>query len=549
MRTNEPEPKMPTFRSRVWGRAPFALGVLTLVIVLSGSAAPAFAVGYVALGDSLAVGVGDNVEGGYVERYRDAAANDLDTAVVLQNLAVGGSTSADLLATLTVDASVRNAVSTADIVTFDIGGNDILIALFAFAGGTCGGTDGQDCLRQALDGFVQNWSLILAELRALNPGAMIRTMTYYNPFVVDLTPGDGTAVAWKPYFVELNKTIRTSASAFGIAVADAALAFNGSKGTKDPIEAGYIDPDHIHPSPSGHALLADLFRGLGYVPAPGTFVRIPSSLRFRDDVEAPIDPLRRKLSFKASTRRDQAPGARIVLPHAGGPQDPRTAGAALTLYNGAGLTGDHAVVSLDASGWTLEGANRFRFTGAGPVEQVLVRPDLIKVKGGAGLGYTLDEPVQGAIALRLSFGGGGAWCASSGARSAGSPPSTAKNDLPGKFVGQKNAQAPANCPPDRSLGTTTTTTTTVTTTTSTTTTTAASLPSCGGPLCGGCGSCGDGFCMVAVPSGGCRHVDSGNVCISNSQCSLSACSFDSDCPVGRACISTGSLTFCCAACP
>jgi hypothetical protein len=42
----------------------------------------------------------------------------------------------------------------------------------------CGGTDGQDCFRQAIAVFDGNWQVILTELRTLNPTAMMRTMTY-----------------------------------------------------------------------------------------------------------------------------------------------------------------------------------------------------------------------------------------------------------------------------------------------------------------------------------------------------------------------------------
>src|SRR5262245_30005409 len=102
--------------------------VLTLIVATATPHAAA-ALTYVALGDSIAAGAGDNGPGGYVGRYRDAAATDLGVAITLQNLAVGGSTSGNLLSALTTDGGVQAAVAGADLVTFDIGGNDLLVAL------------------------------------------------------------------------------------------------------------------------------------------------------------------------------------------------------------------------------------------------------------------------------------------------------------------------------------------------------------------------------------------------------------------------------------
>jgi hypothetical protein len=97
-------------------------------------------------------------------------------------------------------------------------------------------------------------------------------------------------------------------------------------------------------------------------------------------------------------------------------------------------------------GWTLAGTKGFRFKGTGPVTRALVVVNKLKVKGkGGGFDYTLDEPVQGAVAVRLTLGGGG-WCAAANAKLSGTQPSSAQNDRPGKFAGERNAAAPASCP-------------------------------------------------------------------------------------------------------
>src|SRR5262249_59109973 len=100
--------------------------------------------------------------------------------------------------------------------------------------------------------------------------------------------------------------------------------------------------------------------------------------------------------------------SRIVPPPASGPQDPRTAGATLTVYNATGATTDRAVMALPAQGWSLAGTKGFRFKGAGPVTEALVITDKLKVKAkGAGFDYSLDEMWQGAAAVRRTLAGGG----------------------------------------------------------------------------------------------------------------------------------------------
>ncbi|HEV7731177.1 MAG TPA: hypothetical protein VGR62_03400 [Candidatus Binatia bacterium] len=155
------------------------------------------------------------------------------------------------------------------------------------------------------------------------------------------------------------------------------------------------------------------------------------------------------LAFSARTKNDAAAN-RITPPPQQTAFDPTIHGAALHVYN-AGFTTDAVVVPLPSSGWTVAGSAkkpkgyRFRAKG-GAVRSVILGPDRIEVRGRAG--YTLDEPAQGRVAVRLVPGlfGGGGWCASAPARARGRQQSTAKDDRPGRFVGARNAPAPAACP-------------------------------------------------------------------------------------------------------
>jgi hypothetical protein len=153
----------------------------------------------------------------------------------------------------------------------------------------------------------------------------------------------------------------------------------------------------------------------------------------------------RKLAFKSRTKTE--PGAnRIVPPAPGSAGDPTLHGATLTVYNSAG-SGESFTTALPAGGWVALGSaltpKGFRFKSSDPgdaVRRVVLKGDLLKVKAkGSAWGYTLDEPSQGRIALRVTAGTGATWCADA-------PPRVGR-DRQDLFASDKDVPAPVVCPP------------------------------------------------------------------------------------------------------
>lgn len=170
----------------------------------------------------------------------------------------------------------------------------------------------------------------------------------------------------------------------------------------------------------------------------GAFTLIPvKSLSLKDDNTPPINTNARKVKFKSSTKL--APN-KIIPPAQGGPNDPRDSGGLLSVYNSDGGP-DFVSVALAPENWSALGSTGYRFADlTGPIQKIIVKPDSILVKGGkAAWTYSLNEPSQGHVAVRLLLGNVG-WCTDA------APKSPASNyDRVDRFVAAP-AVAPAICP-------------------------------------------------------------------------------------------------------
>ena len=201
---------------------------------------------YVALGDSLAAGVG--AERGYVDRYAAHLRNDTGARVRVTNLGVGGQTSSELLDALRGDESMRRAIEGAEVVTLNIGLNDLGRAGAAYEEGTCGGEDGEECLREAVEALKDNWDAIATELLSLRStgDTIIRTPGLgYTPRAED---------DLQHYVSEVNRHIASKARSKAVPYVE--------------IPAGEIgmSPDGVHPNDAGYAAIAERLRGLGFGP-------------------------------------------------------------------------------------------------------------------------------------------------------------------------------------------------------------------------------------------------------------------------------------------
>jgi lysophospholipase L1-like esterase len=201
---------------------------------------------YVALGDSLAAGVG--ARQGYVERYADHLRAETGARVRVLNLGQPGQTSPELLRALRTDPFTRRALGRAEVVTFNIGINDLGRARESYEEGTCGGPQNEGCLRAAVEEVGKNWEAITREIRGLRSGREVLVLTPGLGY----TPRTGALLA--PYLEEANRRIAATADAEGIPHAEVRLGAEG------------MGPDGVHPNDRGYGVIAERLRGLGYEP-------------------------------------------------------------------------------------------------------------------------------------------------------------------------------------------------------------------------------------------------------------------------------------------
>jgi len=233
---------------------------------------------YLALGDSLAAGVGATVPDrvGYVPHlagfFHGAAHGGASSTVTV---ALPGATSASFIGSgrLAQAVAVIDGGSDIVVVTLDIGGNDLLGLLGPgqpcandLASPTC-----QAAIAAALSGFATTFPTILGALTAAlarDPGEeQLLVATYYNPMSGTGSPleaaldrvllgADGKIdCGGNPTQPGLNDLIACIAVQHGARVADVYPLFAG-KGA----ELTHIRTGDTHPTNAGHAAIATAFR-------------------------------------------------------------------------------------------------------------------------------------------------------------------------------------------------------------------------------------------------------------------------------------------------
>ena len=237
------------------------------------SAAPVWTL--VALGDSLAQARPQDCAGciGYPALYGRAVRKATGTRVTVISRATPSIDSAQLLAQVRSDNSLRAELAKAGIITVTIGHND---TPWVSDNDPCDGSQSHDhanwsrytpaCVATTAHRLRSNLGQVLGELAKLRAGksTAILVTNFYNDNMKDPLADPGGDAASK-YVVDTYSTVICQAArAHHTACADIYHAFNGAHGTQ--FDGPYVAADHVHPSLAGEQLIAQVLQNLGYAP-------------------------------------------------------------------------------------------------------------------------------------------------------------------------------------------------------------------------------------------------------------------------------------------
>ncbi|MGX7204335.1 SGNH/GDSL hydrolase family protein [Enterococcus pingfangensis] len=216
---------------------------------------------FVAVGDSLTEGVGDETErGGYVPLVADALQQKYELASVEKdNYGVSGERSDQILKRIKKDSDLKNSLRSADFITMTVGGNDLFQA---FQKNLTAKKAKQ--FDRSIEKYGEHVSDILTEIRELNAKAPIYVVGIYNPYYLNFpdikamqTVVDNwneetqslTAAASNCFFVPVNDLLYK-----GISTKDSQQTESSSSEVKNNV---LYDKDNFHPNNLGYQLMAN----------------------------------------------------------------------------------------------------------------------------------------------------------------------------------------------------------------------------------------------------------------------------------------------------
>jgi len=210
--------------------------------------------------DPVVVGLGNSVPSGavcrcqsFVSAYADMVAAGTSTKATVDNDAVSGSTSADVVNLLT-RPSVQSHLRSATTVLIMTGANDFNDSFDQVSLGS----PANQTYPPVATAVQDNVTAVVQQIHSLNPAAHVVILDYwaamedgavaardYDP------PAMAASVACTTY---VNQALAVAAKATNALYVSTYTAFKGADGTADP--TSLLAPDGDHPDAAGHQLIA-----------------------------------------------------------------------------------------------------------------------------------------------------------------------------------------------------------------------------------------------------------------------------------------------------
>lgn len=227
---------------------------------------------YVAIGDSLTEGIGDQTkQGGFVP----LVANDLQdrydlTAVEIENYGVNGERSDQILKRVRKTEAIQKNIESADFITLTVGGNDLMKVIQNDLFGIS-----INSFKKPMKKYQENVTKLIKEIRSLNAHAPIYVLGIYNPFYLNFSEikdmqtivnnwNASTEMVTKDskdcYFIPINDLLyqglnqKVGVEEEGTTQSSTGESFSGTKNNV------LYEEDHFHPNNLGYQLIANAVR-------------------------------------------------------------------------------------------------------------------------------------------------------------------------------------------------------------------------------------------------------------------------------------------------
>lgn len=206
---------------------------------------------YAAFGDSLAQGYPYNIQNKKLG-YTDLIYNEINSSgitknrVAYKNYAKTGITSSDLYDLLS-EKNIFEEISKADIITINIGGNDLIQTI------NWHGINNYEYIYGTINNYMDNLNKIFSELRTKNRYAGIYFSSLYNP----ITPNykDINYKEADHMIKYVNGLIEKTAVPYNVKVVDITSLFNGHE--YDTGSSWFYDM--LHPNQKGYSQMSKPF--------------------------------------------------------------------------------------------------------------------------------------------------------------------------------------------------------------------------------------------------------------------------------------------------
>lgn len=202
---------------------------------------------YVAIGDSLTLGIGSMFQPDFVSRYTESLEEAFNCKVEKSVFARNGATTSQILKYFK-KKKVRDAIKKADVITISGGGNDLKQAARDYFK-----AEDETVFENAIQLCMKNIALILEEIEAIkvdHDSYFIRVIGLYNPY---------TQLDFSHKWIHLFNQNLKKFNHDHIRIADVNGGF--IKGGKSVLSI-----DRLHPNKEGYKIISDVLMNTGYDP-------------------------------------------------------------------------------------------------------------------------------------------------------------------------------------------------------------------------------------------------------------------------------------------